>query len=153
MLNFEQLVWGSYSLKPIRSREETSMAFREITILEVDCAHVEAFEGSSTEVIAPYILSDTPPEEWKQYFDDHAPANASIVGNTARYKCPKDKAALKRYGACWNMVADLVDDANRYYLGVELRKWQELGRQAEKKRQEEEPSEFEGEWGRYMGRD
>ncbi|MGZ4918461.1 MAG: hypothetical protein ACXV5E_08675 [Halobacteriota archaeon] len=132
------------------------MLFREIVILAVDYTHVDEL-GSGNEVVAPFILSDTPPEEWKQYFEDHAPPNTVIVGNIIRYQCPNDKAALQRYGRCWNTVADLIDDANRYYLGVELRKWQELGREAEKESKkgskEEEPSEFEKEWGRYMGRD
>ncbi|MGZ4936426.1 MAG: hypothetical protein ACXV4C_07745, partial [Halobacteriota archaeon] len=63
------------------------------------------------------------------------------------------KAAIRRYGACWNMVAELVDDANRYYLGIELRRWQERCQQAGREVHEDERSEFEGEWGRYMGRD
>jgi hypothetical protein len=130
------------------------MAFREITILEVDYAHVK--ECSGNEVIVPYILSNTPPEKWKSYFEKQAPANvnAKIIGNTACYKCPKDEATIRRYGACWELVADLVEDANRYYLGVELRRHQELGRQAERERKEEKaPREFEIEWDRYMSRD
>ena len=128
------------------------MVFREVTILEVDWAHVEE-TGPDNEVVVPYVLSDTPPAEWKQYFEDHAPANASVVGNTVRFKCPNDKAACQRYGTCWNTVADLVDEANRHYLGLELRRWQELGRRAEKEPEEQEPTEFGKEWGRYMGRD
>jgi hypothetical protein len=130
------------------------MAFTEITILEVDYDHVE--ECSGNEVIVPYILSDIPPGEWKSYFEKQAPASASvkIIGNTACYKCQKDKAAIRKYGTCWSAVADLVEDANRYYLGVELRRHQELGRQAERERQEgQPPSEFEIEWDRYMSRD
>jgi hypothetical protein len=130
------------------------MSFTEITILEVDYAHLEECLGD--DVIVPYVVSQIPPEEWKRYFEKQAPAsaNAKIIGNTARYKCPKDKAAIGRYGACWEMVADLVEDANRYYLGEELRRYQELGRQAETQRQKEQPpSEFEIEWDRYMNRD
>ncbi len=129
------------------------MAFREITILKVDCDHIEALENIDSEVIAPYILSDAPPEEWKQYFESRAAANATIIGNTVRYKCPNDKMALQKYGACWHAVADLVDDANRHYLGLELRRWQESCRQAGREVREDERSEFEGEWGRYLGRD
>jgi hypothetical protein len=105
------------------------MAFTYISILEADYAHVE--ECSGDDVIVSYLLSDTPHEEWKRHFEKQAPAsaNAKIVGNTARHKCLKDKAAIGRYGACWKMIADLVEDANRYYLGVELRRYQELGRQ------------------------
>jgi len=133
------------------------MTFTEITILDVDCAHVEEFLrlNDLSDVIVPYILSDTPPEEWKSYFEKHAPASAKarIVGNTARYKCPKDKAAIKRDGVCWKMVADLVEDANRHYLEIELRQSQELERRVEMERQEEQPPEFEKDWDRYMSRD
>jgi hypothetical protein len=130
------------------------MAFTEITILEVDYAHVK--ECSENEVIVPYILSNLPPGERKNYFEKQAPASASvkIVGNIACYKRQKDKAEIRKHGPCWNAVADLVEDANRYYLGVELRRHQELGRQAEREHQEEQaPPEFEIEWGRYMSRD
>jgi hypothetical protein len=111
------------------------MAFTYISVLEADYAHAE--ECSGDDVIVPYLLSDTPPEEWKSYFEKQAPAsaNAKIVGNTALHKCLNDKAAIRRYGACWKMVADLIEDANRYYSGVELRRYQELGRQAETQRQ------------------
>jgi hypothetical protein len=51
------------------------------------------------------------------------------------------------------MVAALVEDANRYYLEIELRHAQELERQVEMERQVERPKEFAEEWGRYMGRD
>ncbi len=130
-----------------------NMAFTEITILDVDCAHVE--ELSRNDVIVPYILSNTPPQGWKRYFEKQAPAsaNAKIVGNTARYKCPKDKAAIERDGACWKMVSNLVEHANRHYLEIELRQMQELERQVEMERQEEQPPEFEKEWDRYMSRD
>jgi hypothetical protein len=130
------------------------MSFTEITILEVDFAHVK--ECSGNDAVVPYILSDTPPEEWKSYFEKQAPASANvkIIGNTARFKCPHDEAAIRRYGACWEMVADLVEEANRYYLGEQLRRYQELGRQAERERQKEQaPREFEIEWDRYMSRD
>jgi len=130
------------------------MAFTEITILEVDYAHVK--ECSENEVIIPYILSNLPPGEWKNYFEKQAPASASvkIVGNIVCYKRQKDKAAIRKHGPCWNAVADLVEDANRYYLGVELRRQQELGRQAEREHQEEQaPPEFEIVWDRYMSRD
>lgn len=97
------------------------MAFTEITILEVDYAHVK--ECSENEVIVPYILSNLPPGEWKNYFEKQAPASASvkIVGNIACYKRQKDKAAIRKHGPCWNAVADLVEDANRYLLrsGIE----------------------------------
>ena len=104
------------------------MAFTYISILEADYTHVE--ECSGDDIIVPYLLSDTPPEEWKSYFEKQATASANtkIVGNTARHKCLNDKAAIRRYGACWKMVAELVEDANRYYSGVELRRYQELGR-------------------------
>lgn len=124
------------------------MAFTEITILEVDYAHVK--ECSENEVIVPYILSNLPPGEWKNYFEKQAPASASvkIVGNIACYKRQKDKAAIRKHGPCWNAVADLVEDANRYLFrsGIEARQ-QELGRQAEREHQEEQaPPEFEIEW-------
>ena len=135
-----------------------SMTFTEITILDVDYAHVEEFLRSMNDVsdiIVPYILSNTPPEEWKSYFEKQAPAtaNAKIIGNTARYKCPKDEAAIKRGGACWKMVATLIEDANRHYEEIELRQVQELERRVEMERQEEQPPEFETEWDRYMSRD
>lgn len=124
------------------------MAFTEITILEVDYAHVK--ECSENEVIVPYILSNLPPGEWKNYFEKQAPASASvkIVGNIGCYKRQKDKAAIRKHGPCWNAVADLVEDANRYLFrsGIEARQ-QELGRQAEREHQEEQaPPEFEIEW-------
>jgi len=50
-------------------------------------------------------------------------------------------------------VADLVEDANRHYLEIELRQSQELERRVEMERQEEQPPEFETEWDRYMSRD
>jgi hypothetical protein len=132
-----------------------NMAFTEIMVLDVDCAHVEELSRSRNDVIVPYVLSNTPPQEWKRYFEKQAPAsaNAKIVGNTARYKCPKDKATIERDGACWKMVANLVEDANRYYLEIELRQVQELERQVEMERQEEQTPEFEKEWDRYMSRD
>ncbi len=131
------------------------MGFAEITILEVDCAQAEESLRSRNDVIVPYILSNTPPEDWKGYFEEQAPvsANAKIVGNTIRYKCPKDKAAIQRDGVCWKIVASLVEDANRYYLESELRREQELDRQKKKRQEQQQPSEFEIEWDRYMGRD
>ena len=134
------------------------MAFIEITILDVDYPHVEEFLRSKNDVndvIILYILSDTPPEEWTSYFEKHAPAsaNAKIIGNTARYKCPKNEVAIKRDGACWKMVADVVEDANRHYQEIELRQSQELERRVEMERQEEQPPEFEKDWDRYMSRD
>src|SRR5659263_557299 len=106
----------------INPREAKSMAFTEITILQVDYAHVQ--DCSENAAIIPYILSNLPPGEWKNYFEKQAPASASvkIVGNIAYYKRQKDKAAIRKHGPCWNAVADLVEDANRYYLGVELRR-------------------------------
>ena len=141
------------SNQQIRARYD--MAFTEITILDVDCAHVEELSLSRNDVIVPYILSNTPPQEWKRYFEKQAPAsaNAKIVGNTASYKCPKAKAAIKRDGACWKMVANLVEHANRYYLEVELRQVQELERQGEMEREAEQPREFEEGWDHYMSRD
>jgi len=47
------------------------MAFTEITVLEVDYAHMQ--ECSENEVIVPYILSNIPPGEWKNYFEIPAP--------------------------------------------------------------------------------
>jgi hypothetical protein len=130
------------------------MAFTEIIILDVDDAHLD--ECSKNELIVPFILSATPPKEWKFFFEKQAPtsAKAKIIGNTARYKCPKDKAAIRRYGACWNAVVELVEDANRHCLEVELRRYQELGRKVEREHPEERaPNEFEIEWDRYMSRD
>ena len=133
------------------------MTFTKITILDIDYAHVEEFLPSSNDVIVPYILSNIPPEEWKSYFEKQAPAsaNAKIVDNIAYYTCSNDKAAIKRDGACWKMAADVVDDANRYYLAIELELThaQELERQVELKHHAEKPSEFEEEWDRYMSRD
>ena len=131
------------------------MAFRYIAILKVDDTHIEGLPRSGNDVIVLYILSDTPPEQWKKYFEMQAPASAKakIVDNTLFYKCPNDKDAMKKGGACWEMVADLVEDANRHHLEVELRQRQERIRQAERERQEEQPSQFEIEWGRYMTRD
>lgn len=129
------------------------MAFTAITILDVDCTDVEEFLSSTREVVVSYSLSDTPPEKWKGYFEEQAPAsaNAQIVGNAVRCKCPKDKAALQKRGACWEMVARLVEDANRYYLESELR--EEQDRQKKERQEEEQPTEFEIEWDRYMSRD
>jgi len=130
------------------------MAFKEITILEVDHAHIK--EHSENEVMVPYILSNTPPDEWKSYIEKKAPAKANIkiIGKIACYKCQKDVAAIRQYGACWNEVADLVEDANRYFLGMELRRYQERGRQAEREHREEPaPREYAIEWDRYMSRD
>jgi hypothetical protein len=130
-----------------------SMAFTEITIQDVDCAHAEKSLRSRDELIVPYILSSTPPEEWKGYFEEQAPAsaNAKIVGNTIRYKCPRDKMLIQRDGACWEMVARLVEEANRYYLESELRREQD--RQRKEREEEQQPREFEKEWDRYMSRD
>jgi len=128
------------------------MAFTEITILDVDCAHAdESF--SRNDVIVQYILSDMPPEEWKDYFEEQAPAgaNAEICGDTVHYKCPKDKMAIQKDGTCWKTVASLVEDANRYYRESELRR--ELDRQRKEREEEEQPREFEIEWDRYMSRD
>ena len=130
------------------------MAFTEITILRIDYAHVK--ECSENEVIVPYILSQIPPGEWTRYFEKQAPSSASIkiIGNTACYKCQKDKEAIRKHGACWNAVADLVEDANRDYLGAELKRYQERGRQAKREHlNEQAPSEFEIERDRYMSRD
>ena len=129
------------------------MAFTAVTVLAVDDAHVEVLR--SNDVIVPYVLSHTPPEEWKSYFEKQAPASAhaKIAGNTAWYTCPKGEAAIRKGGACWTMVTDLVEDANRHCLEMELRRRQELIRQAELQREGEQPSEFEREWGRYISRD
>jgi hypothetical protein len=132
-----------------------SVAFGYITILKVDYAQIEELPRSGNDVIVPYVLSDTPPEEWKRYFEIQAPASAKakIVDNTVFYKCPNDKGAMKKGGSCWDTVAGLVEDANRHHLEVELRQRQERIRQAERERQEEQPSQFEIEWDRYMTRD
>lgn len=131
------------------------MVFRYITILKVDCEHIKELSRSKNRVIVPYILSNTPPEEWKTYFEKQAPAsaNAKIVENTVFYKCPDNEEAMKKGGACWETVADLVEKTNRHYLEVELRQRQDLVRLAEMERQEGRPSEFEIEWDRYMTRD
>jgi len=133
------------------------MTFKEITILDIDYAHIDEFLPSSNDVIIPYILSNTPPEEWKSYFEKHAPpsANVKIVDNIAYYKCSSRKAAVTRDGTCWKMATDLVDGANQYYLAIELElsHAQELERRVELKEQDERPSEFEKEWDRYMSRD
>jgi hypothetical protein len=132
------------------------MAFKEIEVLRVDHDHIEQDTPESNQVIVPYILSDTPPDEWKRYFETHAPVSAKvqIVGNIARYVCQNDTSAIEKYGTCWRAVVDLVDDANRYYLGLELRRQQELGRKTEREeRRDVGPSEYEREWDRYMGRD
>jgi hypothetical protein len=131
------------------------MVFSYITILKVDYAHIEQLPHLESQVIAQYILSDIPPSEWKSYFEKRAPvsANAKIVENRIFCKCPYKDEALKKGGACWEMVADLVEDTNRHYLEVELRQRQERIRQAERESQEGQPSEFEIEWDRYMTRD
>jgi hypothetical protein len=131
------------------------MAFADIAVVEVDRANVDS-PSLDTEVRVSFVLSDTPPAEWKSYFEAQAPsgANAKIVGNIARYNCPSHEAAIRKYGPCWNAVADLVADANRHYLEIVLRQRQELGRQAEwEHRKEQPPAEFEIEFDRYMTRD
>ena len=129
------------------------MTFTEIMILDVDCAHADESLRSRNDVRVSYILSNTPPEEWKDYFEEQAPAsaNAKIVGHKVRYECPKDKVAIQRDGACWKIVASLAEDANRYYLESELRREQD--RQKKERQEEQQPREFEIEWDRYMGRD
>jgi len=129
------------------------MVFAAITILDVECAHVDEFSQSTSEVTVSYVLSNTPPEKWQGYFEEEAPASADakIVGNAVRYKCPKDKVAIQRRGTCWEMVASLVERANRCYLESELR--EEQDRQKKERQEEEQPTEFEIEWDRYMSRD
>jgi hypothetical protein len=131
------------------------MVFDYITILKVDYAHIERLPRLEGHVIVPYILSDSPSDEWKSYFEKQAPvsANAKIVENTIFYKCADKEEALKKGGACWDTVADLVEEANRHYLEVELRRRQERIREAEMESHKGEPSEFEIEWDRYMTRD
>ena len=132
------------------------MVFTEIVLLKADCQNVEQSSYSSSEVIVPYVLSDTPPAEWKRYFETQAPqrASAEIVGNIVRYACPNDKTAIEKYGACWNAVAALVENANRYYLELVVRRAQERGRRAEREHvKEQPPAAFEVEFDRYMTRD
>lgn len=131
------------------------MVFGYITILKVDYVHIEQLTSPKNHVIVPFILSDIPPDEWKSFFEKQAPAsaNAKLVENTIFYKCPNKEEALKKGGACWEMVAALVEDANRHHLEVELRERQERIRQAEREGREGPPSEFEIEWDRYMTRD
>ncbi len=131
------------------------MVFGYIRILKVDYVHFEQLPRSERHVIAPYILSDSPPDEWKSYFEEHAPviASAKIVKNTIFYKCPDEEEALKKGGACWETVAELIEDANRHCVEVELRRRQERIREAEMESHKGEPTEFEIEWDRYMTRD
>jgi len=131
------------------------VAFVEITILEVDEPHIEK-AAQPNEVMVPYVLSAYPPEEWKSFFEQRAPAsaNAKVVGNTVRYTCPKDPKAIKRYGSCWDLVTEIIEAANRYYIDLELARQQELGQSARRSHQRQgSPSEFEKEWDRYMSRD
>ena len=96
------------------------MVFAEVALLKADCENVEQSLHSSSEVIVPYVLSDRPPAEWKRYFETQAPqgTSAEIAGNTVRYSCPNDKTAIEKYGACWNAVEALVENANRYLSGT-----------------------------------
>ncbi len=79
------------------------MAFKEITIRDVAYAQIEE-AASHNEVLVPYVLSDTPPAEWKQYFERHAPANTTVVGYTVRFTCPMTKQRFSgtgRAGTRW----------------------------------------------------
>ncbi len=53
------------------------MTFTEIMILDVDCAHADESLRSRNDVRVSYILSNTPPEEWKDYFEEQASASAN----------------------------------------------------------------------------
>jgi hypothetical protein len=87
--------------------------------------------GVDNMVMVPFALSEAPPGEWRHLFSRKASrdAGARVEGDRALYKCPKDKVAIQRDGACWNKVAKLVDDTNLQY--------REYAAEQERKRAEE----------------
>jgi hypothetical protein len=46
-----------------------SMAFMEIEILTYDKNGIDPIPNVDGQVMAPYVLNDAPPKEWKHYFE------------------------------------------------------------------------------------
>jgi len=102
--------------------------------IELERIDVDKITRTKKGIYVPYVLTETPPKEWKDYFlrringkpfEYFGPVKhtltlprrtTKIEGNTVLLECDLDKATVK--GICWEIVAAHVDDANKYYHKV-----------------------------------
>lgn len=126
--------------------------FRAIKLLGVDNRNIKMIPGVDSMVMVPFALSEAPPEEWRHLFSRKASrdADARVEGDRALYKCPKDKAVIKKPGECWNKVAKLVDGTNLHYREYaseqERKRAEERQKQLLKHRKQKEFDEWKREW-------
>jgi hypothetical protein len=136
------------------------MTFVDIKLERIDIDNATWFPSSQTSIYVPYILSEEPPKEWKDYFlrringepfaadgpVKHTMAlphqTTKIKGNTVLFECDKDKATVK--GICWEIIAAHVDDANKFYHKVEAhQRQQQLAKETEQEKEEQLQKELE----------
>jgi hypothetical protein len=105
--------------------------FEDIELERID---IDKVTRTKRGIYVPYVLTETPPQEWKDYFlrringkpfEHFGPVKhtmtlprrtTKIEGNRVLFECDMDKATVK--GICWEIVAAHVDDANKYYHKV-----------------------------------
>jgi hypothetical protein len=134
--------------------------FVEIKLERIDIDNATWYPSSQTTVYVPYILSEEPPKEWKEYFlrrinGEPFAANGpvkhtktlprrttKIEGNTVMFECDMDKTTVK--GICWEIVAAHIDDANKFYHKVEAsHRRQQLADETEQEKEDQLQKELE----------
>jgi hypothetical protein len=136
------------------------VTFVDIKLERIDIDNATWFPSSQRSLYVPYILSEEPPKEWKDYFlrtingEPLAPGGpvkhtitlphrtTKIKGNAVLFECDKDKATVK--GICWEIVAAHVDDANKFYHKVEAhQRLEQLTKETEREKEEQLQKELE----------
>lgn len=136
------------------------MTFVDIKLERIDIDNAAWSPSSKPSIYVPYILSEEPPKEWKNYFlrrINGAPSAAGgpvkhtmtlphrttkIKGNTVIFECDKEKTTVK--GICWEIVAAHVDDANKFYHNFEAyQRLQQLAKETEQEKEEQLKKELE----------
>ena len=136
------------------------MTFVDIKLERIDIDNATWVPLSQTSIYVPYILSEEPPKEWKNYFlkrINKAPSAAGgpvkrtmtlphrttkIKENTVMFECDKDKTMVK--GICWEIVAAHVDDANKFYHKFEAhQRLLQLAKETKQEKEEQLKKELE----------
>ena len=134
--------------------------FVDIKLERIDIDNATWFPSSQTTIYVPYILSEEPPKEWKDYFlrringEPFAAGGpvkhtttlprrtTKIKGNTVLFECDIDKTTVKEI--CWEIVAAHTDDANKFYHKVEERhRRQQLAEETEQEKEAQLQKELE----------
>jgi len=134
--------------------------FVDIKLERIDIDNATWFPSSQTTIYVPYILSEEPPKEWKDYFlrringepfsaagpVKHTTAfprrTTKIKGKTVLFECDMEKTTVK--GICSEIVAAHIDDANKFYHKVEAhQRLQQLAEEKEQDKQEQLQKELE----------